>query len=203
MEQDAGSLSELIAQCADMARRDLLDTLIGRLQPLVAGVVSRTLRRYGIHDAEWVKDLSQDVFLKILSPKFELEERTQDRTDAQILGLIKLTAANMVVDALRASKQFVSIEQGLEICQDENLEVKLLVQEVDATLKKLLTGPNATRDYRIFWFYHRDRMTAREISMLPGVGLTVKGVESLIFRVTADVKKALIDGKGISVKGAF
>lgn len=203
MDEASISLSELIDQCADTARRDLLDTLVGRLQPLIVGVVSCTLRRYNVCDSERVKDLTQDAFLKILRSKFNLRGRTRGRTEAEILGLIRLTTANLVLDALRASKQLVPIADGLEIPQHDNLDLKVLVLDVDAVLKKLLTGPNAARDYQIFWFYHRDRMTAREISLLPGLNLTVKGVESVVFRLTAEVKEAFIDEKGIFAKGTF
>jgi hypothetical protein len=204
LDLDSPSLSELIARSAGTTRTDVLDAVIRRLQPLVAGVVGRTLRRHGVCDAELVKDLSQETFLKLLGDKFNLKERTRGRTEGEIFGLVKATTANLVLDAMRTFKPAVPIDDVV-VVDDSNkkLETQVVVQEVDAILKGLLSPPNVARDYRIFWFYHRDRMTAREITLIPGMDLTVKGVESVVFRLTAEVKAAIARPKGISAKGAF
>lgn len=203
MDPGSLSLSELIALCSDTRHRDLLDAFVQQLQAPVAGVVSRTLRRQGVHDPETVKDLCQQVFLKLLGSKFNLKDRSRGRTDGEILGLIRATAANLVVDAIRASRPTAPIDQIADISWTDRIEERVLVQEVDTALKKLLGTATAARDYRIFWFYHRDRMTAREISLLPGICLSVKGVESVIFRLTTEVKAVLTEPKGIPAKGAF
>ena len=200
---DELSLSDLLRRCGEPGRGEWIEALVKRLQPLVAGVVSRTLRRYGVLQAELVKDLSQDAFLKLLGPKFNLKERARGRSESEIVGLISVTVVNLVLDEVRKSRPCISIETYHEVPQESNADVQVLVNEVDAILKRLLVPPTVERDYRIFWLYHRNRMTAREISLLPGIHLTVKGVESVICRLTADLKQALIGSKGISSKGAF
>jgi hypothetical protein len=36
----------------------------------------------------------------------------------------------------------------------------------------------------IFWFFYEQGYTAKEISFLPEIGLTVKGVEAVLLRLT-------------------
>jgi len=43
----------------------------------------------------------------------------------------------------------------------------------------------------VFWLYYRAGFTASAIASLPTVGLTTKGVESLIFRLTRIVRENL------------
>lgn len=192
------SLSELIAHNRAADRPEILDELVKRLQPAVVGIVARALRSYGACNSELVKDLTQDTFLKILSPKFKLKERALGRSDGEIRELIRVTTAHLVLDAIRKTRPVVPIEDSPEAPLHDNIEQKVLLQEIDAALKGILVPPNADRDYRIFWFHHRDQMTAQHISSLPGIGLTVKGVESVIFRLTAKVKEHLVGSKGIS-----
>jgi RNA polymerase sigma-70 factor (ECF subfamily) len=40
------------------------------------------------------------------------------------------------------------------------------------------------RDRVMFWLYYRQGYTAEEIARLPAIGLTAKGVESALRRVT-------------------
>jgi hypothetical protein len=35
----------------------------------------------------------------------------------------------------------------------------------------------------IFWFFYEQGYTAKEIAMLPNIGLTVKGVEAVLLRL--------------------
>jgi RNA polymerase sigma-70 factor (ECF subfamily) len=44
----------------------------------------------------------------------------------------------------------------------------------------------------IFWLYYQQGMSAKTIASLPAVGLTAKGVESAIFRLTRQVREALV-----------
>lgn len=45
----------------------------------------------------------------------------------------------------------------------------------------------------IFWLYYRDGLTTRAISSLPFVGLSTKGVESTIHRLTRMVRNEMVE----------
>jgi hypothetical protein len=57
--------------------------------------------------------------------------------------------------------------------------------------KELAHEPNFGRDIAIFWFYYRWGLTAKEISEILSMGLTVKGVESVLLRLTRLVRSKL------------
>jgi len=47
------------------------------------------------------------------------------------------------------------------------------------------------RDRTIFWLYYRQGLTAKEIGALPSIGLSLKGVESTLHRLTQLVREHL------------
>jgi RNA polymerase sigma-70 factor (ECF subfamily) len=53
-------------------------------------------------------------------------------------------------------------------------------------------GHTFVRDHTVFWLYYRDGLTASEISRLPGLDLSLKGVESLLLRMARMVKQRLM-----------
>ena len=67
----------------------------------------------------------------------------------------------------------------------------IMVNEVDACLKSQTSEPNFVRDYAVFWLYYQHGLTARDISRLPSVQLTVKGVESTLLRLTRLVRSRM------------
>jgi hypothetical protein len=64
----------------------------------------------------------------------------------------------------------------------------LLLQEIDQCLQSCAEVPGKRRDRLIFWLHYRQGLSANAISSLPAVGLTVKGVESVIYRLTGLVR---------------
>jgi hypothetical protein len=65
----------------------------------------------------------------------------------------------------------------------ERLEFANRKEKVQAVLETLSSSETYKRDVAIFWFFYEQGYTAKEISMLPNIGLTVKGVEAVLFRL--------------------
>jgi RNA polymerase sigma-70 factor (ECF subfamily) len=59
--------------------------------------------------------------------------------------------------------------------------------------EKLRSAPEMVgeRDRAFFWLYYREGFTAEEIAGLPGAGLTAKGVESALRRITLWLREEL------------
>jgi RNA polymerase sigma-70 factor (ECF subfamily) len=74
-------------------------------------------------------------------------------------------------------------------------ERKIFLEEIDRALKALSHLPNFERDYSIFWLYYRNGLTAKAISSLPDVKLTVKSVESILYRWTRYIRGAFLKDK--------
>jgi DNA-directed RNA polymerase specialized sigma24 family protein len=70
-------------------------------------------------------------------------------------------------------------------------EIRALYARIARCLAKLKNEPNYERDRGMFWLYYAYGFTAKEISELPGIGLTIKGVESTLFRLVKFVRACL------------
>jgi RNA polymerase sigma-70 factor (ECF subfamily) len=58
-----------------------------------------------------------------------------------------------------------------------------------------MTGPDQERNTRIFWLHYRVGLSARNIADLPGIGLTTKGVESILLRITKELRERMAEPK--------
>jgi len=71
------------------------------------------------------------------------------------------------------------------------IEQAVLLKQVDRWLDTCLGEHDRERDRLIFWLYYRSGMTASAIASLPAVGLSTKGVETTILRLTRIVRQQL------------
>jgi DNA-directed RNA polymerase specialized sigma24 family protein len=71
----------------------------------------------------------------------------------------------------------------------ERLEFLHKKEEVRGILETLPSSATRDRDVAIFWFFYEQGYSAKEISLLPAVGLTVKGVEAVLFRMARHVRE--------------
>jgi RNA polymerase sigma-70 factor (ECF subfamily) len=67
--------------------------------------------------------------------------------------------------------------------QSAQMQRSALLAQLDS---KLRSAPDVIpdRDRTLFWLYYRQGFTAQEIARLGGAGLSAKGVESALRRVT-------------------
>ena len=62
---------------------------------------------------------------------------------------------------------------------------RVLMLEIERSLDQATESP---RDRAIFWLYYRQGFSAVDISAMPGIDLTAKGVESCVLRMVKAVK---------------
>jgi RNA polymerase sigma-70 factor (ECF subfamily) len=263
---DAGSdLSDsgifvLLEQCLQASRDELLWTeFIRRSQPVIAGVVARTIRRWSRPTPALVDDLVQETYLKLFANNARALRRFVCHHENALYGFLKVVASNVVQDHFRslysqkrgsgheeedlAQVEEINIGNALivgkarkmnaapvirqalgtrgtsdmgrsatEIRQQrirgsqrralaaleaaEDIERNILLQEIDAYLKTRASEPTFSRDYSIFWLYYSEGLTAKAIAAFPCIGLTVKGVESTLLRLTRLVRRQVDPGTG-------
>jgi RNA polymerase sigma-70 factor (ECF subfamily) len=58
-------------------------------------------------------------------------------------------------------------------------------------LNLCVAGADRDRNSKIFWLYYRAGLSAAAIAALPGIGLSTKGVESLILRITRELRERM------------
>jgi DNA-directed RNA polymerase specialized sigma24 family protein len=123
-----------------------------------------------------------------------------------IWGYLKRTAANATHDyfkhshsqssggsTLHLSTSDIDPKAGREVHgSEEQIASSVFLQEIDEHLKHCLTSPDQERDRMIFWLYFRQGMSTKEIASLPAIGLSAKGVGSVIERVKHSIRDQIL-----------
>lgn len=200
------SSEELIRTCSASGDAEAWEEFVRRFHRLIASVVLHTTGRLGDASTEMVDDLIQETYLKFCADDFRLLRKFDPRHPEAIFGYIKVVTVNVVRDHFkgfhsqkRGSNRLVSIPEGHISPAGENdlgsarlIERTVLVREVERHLDVCVTGPDRDRDKKIFWLYYRAGLSAGAIAALPGTGLSTKGVESIIFRVTKELRRRVV-----------
>jgi RNA polymerase sigma-70 factor, ECF subfamily len=177
--------------------------------------VMRTVRRFGESAPELIDDLIQETYLKICANRCRiLREFRPQAAEEAIFGLLKTVAFSVAQDHYRgglaakrgAGRRETALETYAEsaVAGREDLppvEREILLREIDEHLAAVTEPAARGRDRQIFWLYYRHGMTARAIALIPGIGLTQKGVESAIQRLTNYVRARLTEVKMKGTEG--
>lgn len=200
---------ELLSACLGTRDENAWCEFVRRFHPLISRVVLRTARQWGETAVEAIDDLIQETYLKLCAIGPDLSQRFVPSHPDAIYGYIKVFAANLVHDHFKAAHSQKRAPGSPAVSLEEEgpnrtppsyisasaMDRNLLIQEVDKCLQAVSTGPDADRNRRIFWLYYRTGLTASAIATLPAIGLTTKGVESTLLRLTKQVRQRLVSAK--------
>src|SRR5262249_588582 len=174
---------------------------------------------WGEPSASLVEDLVQATYLKLWENSCCLLRDFALQHPEFILGYLKKIAANTTHDYFKHRRSLSSggdtphistSDVDLEATQgshgsQERIALLLFLTEIDDWLKCALTGPDQERDRSIFWLYFRQGMSTKEIASLPTIGLTTKGVGSVIERLKHYIREQILgspsssgDNEGVS-----
>jgi RNA polymerase sigma-70 factor (ECF subfamily) len=202
------SLEDLIVACGQGGDAAAWEEFVCRFHKLIAAVVVRTTRKWGSSSQALIDDLIQETYLKICGDRKRLLSEFTPRHPEAFYGYLKVVTANVVHDHFRAQRsqkrgqgQSESpIDNGVVVAPPaaneattDSVHRDILLKEVDSILCSGLAEEELTRDRAIFWLYYRYGLTALAIARLPSIALTVKGVESVIHRLTRMVRERLAE----------
>jgi RNA polymerase sigma-70 factor (ECF subfamily) len=198
---------DLVLACLQGDDESAWAEFIRRFQPLIAGIALRVARQWGEAHPQVIDDLVQETYLKLCAERLRLFENFKSEHPDSIYGFIKVFAANLAHDHFKASHAqkrggavdtasmdadpVVQQRAARIVPEIAILERKLLLEQVSACLDTVASGPHAKRDCRIFWLYYRAGVSASAIATLPTIGLSTKGVESTISRLTRALRRQL------------
>jgi RNA polymerase sigma-70 factor (ECF subfamily) len=202
------SSEELIRACDKTGDTAAWEEFVRRFRPVIAGTVMRTARRFGENAPQLIDDLVQDTYLKICANRCRILREFQPENPDAIFGLLKTVAFSVAQDYFRgglaakrgAGRPEVPLDSYAEsaVAGREGMpqvEREILIRQIGEHLAAAAEPPTRERDRQIFWFYYRHGMTTRAIAGIPGIGLTQKGVESTIQRLTNQVRTRLAEWK--------
>lgn len=206
------ALGELLSSCFTSGDELLWTEFIRLTQPMIAGVVVRRLRQWTRPIPGLVDDLVQETYAKLFVAEAGALRRFIPKHENALHGFLKKVAANIVQDHCRRcftqKRGGGQIEESIDAISDnsrgiintplernnaivepsERLAHHIIMREIDSHLKRRGATPGFLRDYKIFWLHYRDGLTATAIARIPSIGLTVKGVESSLWRLTRSVR---------------
>ena len=197
MAQDETSIRDLLHLCLSSDGQEQWHEFVRRTQPLIASVIINTVRRWKTPAPSLVDDLIQDTYVKLFANDKKALRAIKNEYENTIFGYLKVIAANVVRDHFR---QPVNKADEIELSdaalppgpQDrERLEFLHKKEEIKGILETLSASETYHRDVAIFWLFYEQGYTAKEISLLPGFGLTVKGVEAVLFRLARHARERL------------
>ena len=207
MRYSSSSLKDVVCHLADSHDNEAWEEFVCRIGKHISLRVKRTAFLWGGASRELVQDLVQETYVKLLGDGCRhLQDFAIQHPDDAILGYIKTTAANATHDYLRkrrkksdggdilhVSLSDVDPEAGKQVDGSEaRIDLEVYLKEIDEHLKHCLTGPDPERDRTIFWLYFRQGMSTKEIASLPIIGLTAKGVGSVIERLKHGIREQIV-----------
>jgi RNA polymerase sigma-70 factor (ECF subfamily) len=197
MAQEEIPIRELLQLCLSTNAEGHWREFFRRIQPLIASVIINTVRRWKNPAPSLVDDLIQDTYIKLFANDKKALRSIKNEHENTIFGYLKVIASNVAKDHFRKPENKADeIELSDAVVppgpQDrERLEFLHKKEQVQEILETLSSSEIYQRDIAIFWFFYEQGYTAKEISFMPHLELTIKGVEAVIFRLTQYVRERL------------
>jgi RNA polymerase sigma-70 factor, ECF subfamily len=167
-------------------------------QPLIAAVVIKVMRSYEEFDRTLADDLVQDVYVRLCKENCKALRQFEHRHEDSIFGFVKIVAVSVAMDHFRARKRN---KRGADMRTDvvdvdatisaptPDVHRRLTTEEIFVCLDRVASN---SRDRSIFALYYRQGYSTKEIAMIPGIGLSAKGVESTILRLVQAIRKEIV-----------
>ena len=203
------SVSDLLKSCLDSNNEAAWEEFVRRFQRTIAGAICKTLRSFGSCDPELVNDLVQDTFMRLCADRSRSLREFEATEEVFFHGFLKATAVNVVRDHFRRVRSIkrhadavaepidtIANERASAQEHEKKYEDSLILQAVDEILR-FGEPAEAERNRFIFWLHYRDGFSAAEIARMHPVGLSAKGVETVLRRLLNEVKRGdLSAGRG-------
>src|SRR5271157_3994772 len=120
--------NDLVARCVGNEDAELWAEFIERTRRLVAGVVYRVARKWSESRPEVLEELVQETYLHLFSNNRQVLRKFEPVNDDAIFSFIKVVAANLTHDHLRAQNAEKRGAQLTDSAEGADGEGQLTVQ---------------------------------------------------------------------------
>lgn len=199
------SAKVLVRACVETGEPAAWEEFIQRSHPVISAVVLRAALRWG--DPSRIDDLVQETYLKLCANDARILREFEFRHEDALFAFLKVVAANVANDHFKLLNR-VKRSAGARSEEPGGLDAipatspadalspterDILLNEIDDLLRSRASEDGHERDRTIFWLYYKQGLSARAIAAIPSVGLSIKGVESAIVRLTRLVRESLAE----------
>ena len=198
----AEDVRDLLHACADSSDFRAWEQFVARFERAITLSVIRTARQWGEAPDEIAADLVQETYLRLCDGRFHLLSKFALNHPHAVDGYVKTVAANVTHDFCKARRSSKNGANSVDQIHDSyepqaaiegfggelEIERTVLLSEIQRGLEECTSGAMRGRDQTLFWLYYRHGMSASAIASLSTIGLSVKGVESAILRLTRQVR---------------
>lgn len=164
-------------------------------RPVIASTIVKALGC--AYSQQLIDDLIQETYFKLIRNRSLSSFRSADAN--AIYGLLRKAAYSVAKDEFRRSSAgkrggmagIVSLDTANPAHNAEtnsNLDRSIFVKQIE---KLVATIAPKERDQLIFKLHYRYQLTSKEIASIPMIGLSQKGVESLLVRLINELRNCL------------
>jgi RNA polymerase sigma-70 factor, ECF subfamily len=200
------SEAQLIRACAELNDGAAWKEFVTRFHRAISLSIIRTTYQWGHAPRQVVDDLVQETYLKLCADRCRLLLEFAVQHPEAVSGYVKTIAIHVAHDYFKSvysqkrgsGQNQESLAEVDPKAESQNLggqgamERQILLKQIDGFLEACSVGPDQERDRLIFWLYYQQGMSAKAIAALPTIGLTAKGVESAILRLTRLIRQQIV-----------
>ena len=192
----------MISACVGSDDPDAWEAFVNGSRRQISLSIIRIVQRFGVLSPDVADDLVQETYIKLFVDRCRLLHQFSLEHPHDVFAYIKTIAMNVAFDYVKSQRskkrggaQVRQLPEHLEprapneaIGGEAAIHREVLLREIDDCLGHSNEGINRERDRLIFWLHYQHGMTAKSIAAMPTIGLTVKGVESALGRLTGMVR---------------
>jgi RNA polymerase sigma factor (sigma-70 family) len=164
-----------------------------RFRPVLASAIQGKLQVRGRAAPEDVDECIQQTFLRLCDRDYHALRLVARVEPAAIRAYLRTMASHIAIDHARKVRPETDLDDlsGSErSCSDNSV----LVNQLFGLLENCV-GEDPDRNRLIFKLYYRTGLTSANIAKLPGLGLSQKGVETRLYRLSKCIRKQVAEGK--------
>jgi RNA polymerase sigma-70 factor (ECF subfamily) len=186
----------LLQQCLDTRSEAAWEAFIREAHPLIVSGIIRAMGGWTSSRRTEIDDLVQDSFIRLCANDYRALRSFRSEDNSAFCAYLRTVAGSVATDHLRsaAAQKHGGGEApvGLDTLTREpaitpdtvaRIERGMLLRVVERCLQS-----HQDRDRSIFWLYHRQGLTPKAISALAASSMGQRGIETLIYRMTAAVR---------------
>lgn len=191
----------LLERCFQTQAPEDWSEFAGLTYPYVFASVIGATRRLPGQLQNSANDLTQEVYLRLCSNQYANLKKFCGQEPKALAAYLTTVATSVAIDSLRtgsAQKRGEGqVPASLEVAEiymanadfgPDSVGHRMIWLDIERCLDR--TSGNAERDRQIFLLYYREGMAARAIAAVTS-GLTAKGVESTLLRLTRSVRDCI------------